>query len=39
MSIVLNVREGGGVKDRIAILVDDIADTCGTFFHAAEKYV
>lgn len=28
----------GDVKDRIAILVDDMADTCGTFCHAAEKY-
>uniref|UniRef100_A0A8W8LC96 Ribose-phosphate pyrophosphokinase 2 n=2 Tax=Magallana gigas TaxID=29159 RepID=A0A8W8LC96_MAGGI len=27
----------GDVKDRIAILVDDMADTCGTFCHAAEK--
>lgn len=29
----------GDVKDRIAILVDDMADTCGTICHAAEKYV
>lgn len=28
----------GDVKDRIAILVDDMADTCGTICHAAEKY-
>jgi ribose-phosphate pyrophosphokinase len=27
----------GDVKDRIAILVDDMADTCGTVCHAAEK--
>ncbi|XP_059468878.1 ribose-phosphate pyrophosphokinase 1 isoform X6 [Neocloeon triangulifer] len=27
----------GDVKDRIAILVDDMADTCGTICHAAEK--
>lgn len=27
----------GDVKDRIAILVDDMADTCGTIVHAAEK--
>lgn len=25
------------MKDRIAILVDDMADTCGTICHAAEK--
>jgi hypothetical protein len=29
----------GDVKDRVAILVDDMADTCGTICHAAEKYV
>ena len=29
----------GDVKDRIAILVDDMADTCGTICHAAEKWV
>ncbi|KAG8225273.1 hypothetical protein J437_LFUL006506 [Ladona fulva] len=29
----------GDVKDRIAILVDDMADTCGTICHAAEKLV
>lgn len=29
----------GDVKDRIAILVDDMADTCGTVCHAAEKWV
>lgn len=29
----------GDVKDRIAILVDDMADTCGTICHAAEKQV
>ena len=28
----------GDVKDRIAILVDDMADTCGTVTHAADKY-
>ncbi|XP_050539142.1 ribose-phosphate pyrophosphokinase 1 isoform X1 [Daktulosphaira vitifoliae] len=27
----------GDVKERIAILVDDMADTCGTICHAAEK--
>lgn len=27
----------GNVKDRIAILVDDMADTCGTLCHAADK--
>lgn len=27
----------GDVKDRIAILVDDMADTCGTIVQAAEK--
>ncbi|XP_060126076.1 ribose-phosphate pyrophosphokinase 1-like [Zootoca vivipara] len=27
----------GDVKDRAAILVDDMADTCGTICHAAEK--
>ncbi|KAJ9585900.1 hypothetical protein L9F63_020463, partial [Diploptera punctata] len=26
----------GDVKDRVAILVDDMADTCGTICHAAE---
>ncbi|XP_055385552.1 ribose-phosphate pyrophosphokinase 1 isoform X1 [Condylostylus longicornis] len=29
----------GDVKDRIAILVDDMADTCGTIVHAADKLV
>ncbi|XP_029766568.1 ribose-phosphate pyrophosphokinase 2 [Terrapene carolina triunguis] len=29
----------GDVKDRIAILVDDMADTCGTVCHAADKLV
>ncbi|ELU15541.1 hypothetical protein CAPTEDRAFT_150274 [Capitella teleta] len=29
----------GDVKDKVAILVDDMADTCGTFCHAAEKLV
>lgn len=29
----------GDVKDKVAILVDDMADTCGTFCHAAEKYL
>ena len=28
----------GDVKDRVAILVDDMADTCGTICHAADKY-
>lgn len=28
----------GDVRDKVAILVDDMADTCGTFCHAAEKY-
>ncbi len=27
----------GDVKDRVAILVDDMADTCGTVCHAADK--
>lgn len=27
----------GDVTDRVAILVDDMADTCGTIVHAAEK--
>ncbi|XP_065216198.1 ribose-phosphate pyrophosphokinase 2 isoform X3 [Planococcus citri] len=27
----------GDVKDKVAILVDDMADTCGTICHAAEK--
>uniref|UniRef100_A0AAZ3P2R8 ribose-phosphate diphosphokinase n=1 Tax=Oncorhynchus tshawytscha TaxID=74940 RepID=A0AAZ3P2R8_ONCTS len=29
----------GDVKDRVAILVDDMADTCGTICHAADKLV
>lgn len=29
----------GDVKDRVTILVDDMADTCGTICHAAEKLV
>ena len=29
----------GDVKDRVAILVDDMADTCGTVCHAADKWV
>lgn len=29
----------GDVKDRVAILVDDMADTCGTICHAADKWV
>ncbi|XP_058793218.1 ribose-phosphate pyrophosphokinase 1 isoform X2 [Phymastichus coffea] len=29
----------GDVKDRVAILVDDMADTCGTIVHAANKLV
>ena len=28
----------GDVTDKVAILVDDMADTCGTICHAAEKY-
>ena len=27
----------GDVKDRVAILVDDMADTCGTICYAADK--
>jgi ribose-phosphate pyrophosphokinase len=27
----------GDVKGRIAIIVDDMADTCGTICHAADK--
>merc|ERR1712051_566486 len=27
----------GDAKDKVAILVDDMADTCGTIYHAAEK--
>lgn len=27
----------GDVRDKVAILVDDMADTCGTICHAAEK--
>lgn len=27
----------GDVKDRVAIMVDDMADTCGTICHAADK--
>lgn len=27
----------GDVKEKVAILVDDMADTCGTICHAAEK--
>jgi ribose-phosphate pyrophosphokinase len=29
----------GDVKDRVAILVDDMADTCGTICLAADKWV
>lgn len=29
----------GNVKDKVAILVDDMADTCGTICLAAEKWV
>uniref|UniRef100_A0A3P8W8N3 ribose-phosphate diphosphokinase n=1 Tax=Cynoglossus semilaevis TaxID=244447 RepID=A0A3P8W8N3_CYNSE len=29
----------GDVKDRVAILVDDMADTCGTVCHAADKLI
>ncbi len=29
----------GDVKGKIAILVDDMADTCGTICHAADKLV
>ena len=28
----------GDVDNRIAIIVDDLADTCGTVVKAAEKY-
>ena len=28
----------GDVKNKIAILVDDMVDTCGTVVHACEKY-
>lgn len=28
----------GDVNNRVAILVDDMADTCGTICHAADKY-
>lgn len=27
----------GDVKDRVSIVVDDMADTCGTMVMAAEK--
>lgn len=27
----------GDVKDRVAIVVDDMADTCGTLTQASEK--
>jgi ribose-phosphate pyrophosphokinase len=27
----------GNVKEKVAILVDDMADTCGTICQAAEK--
>ena len=29
----------GDVKNRVAIIVDDMADTCGTLKQASEKYV
>lgn len=29
----------GDVREKVAILVDDMADTCGTICHAAEKLV
>jgi len=29
----------GDVRSKVAILIDDMADTCGTFCHAAEKYI
>uniref|UniRef100_A0A671M7T0 Ribose-phosphate pyrophosphokinase 1 n=1 Tax=Sinocyclocheilus anshuiensis TaxID=1608454 RepID=A0A671M7T0_9TELE len=29
----------GDVKDRVAILVDDMADTCGTVCHAVDKLI
>ncbi|XP_058978845.1 ribose-phosphate pyrophosphokinase 1-like [Musca domestica] len=29
----------GEVKDKIAVLVDDMADTCGTIVHAADRLV
>ncbi len=28
----------GDVRGKVAIMVDDMADTCGTVCHAAEKY-
>ena len=28
----------GDVSGRVAIIVDDMADTCGTLKHASEKY-
>ncbi len=28
----------GDVKGRVAIIVDDMADTCGTLKQASEKY-
>lgn len=34
---VENMTLVGNVKDKIAILVDDMADTCGTICLAAEK--
>uniref|UniRef100_A0A8C5VQ35 Ribose-phosphate pyrophosphokinase 1 n=1 Tax=Microcebus murinus TaxID=30608 RepID=A0A8C5VQ35_MICMU len=29
----------GDVKDRVAVLVDDMADTCGTICHTADKHL
>ena len=29
----------GDVKGRVSIIVDDMADTCGTLKQASEKYV
>lgn len=29
----------GDVKERVAIIVDDMADTCGTLKQASEKWV
>lgn len=34
---VENMTLVGNVKDKVAILVDDMADTCGTICLAAEK--
>lgn len=29
----------GDVKEKVAILIDDMADTCGTICHAADKLI